>query len=252
MQRGAFDTNLVRVAALAAGLALATGCDRTEEVDLRGEAAADAAPTVVPVPVATTPRDRATIEVAGFGPIEIELLPDLAPGTVANFLKLAEEGFYDGTTFHRVVPGFMIQGGDPNTKNRDPRDDGMGGADWVIPDEFSDVSHVRGTVAMANASRPDTASSQFFIVVADSLHLDGSYTLFGHVTSGMEVVDRIVAVERDEYGRHGPKNRPVENVVMERVTLARAPGAEDAAQSAADRSAAIRGERPAEWEEGAP
>jgi peptidyl-prolyl cis-trans isomerase B (cyclophilin B) len=172
-----------------------------------------------PVPVARGPRDVAVLHVADRGDIRIELLGDVAPGTVANFEKLAGQGFYDGTTFHRVVPGFMIQGGDPNTKDRDPRDDGIGGPGYLIPDEPTPISHRRGIVAMANKGNPDTGGSQFFIMVADKPALDGSYTVFGHVVAGMDVADAIAETPRDVYGRHGPRDRPLEDVVVESVTL---------------------------------
>jgi cyclophilin family peptidyl-prolyl cis-trans isomerase len=161
----------------------------------------------------------AVVEVKGFGTIRFELLADKAPNTVENFEKLASSGFYDGTTFHRVIPGFMIQGGDPNSKNRDPRDDGLGGPGYTIKAEFNDTPHVRGIVSMARAASPDSAGSQFFIVVADSPHLDGQYTAFGRVIDGMDVVDKIVAVPRDEFGRHGPPDRPVENVVVDHLRI---------------------------------
>ena len=155
----------------------------------------------------------ATIEVDGYGVIELEFLRDKAPQTVANFIDLAQKGYYDGTTFHRVIPGFMIQGGDPLTKNDNPLDDGMGGPGKGIADEFSDQKHLRGIVSMANKGYPNSAGSQFFIVVADSNYLDGKYTAFARVTQGMDVADRIVAVERD--GRE----RPLENVVVRSLTI---------------------------------
>ncbi len=175
-----------------------------------------------PVPEAKTPRDVAVLEVAGYGEIRIELLGDLAPVTVAQFERLAEADFYDGTTFHRLIPGFMIQGGDPKSKNRDPRDDGTGVADPLLPDETSGVSHVRGIVSMANRGRPNTGSCQFFITVADVTRLDGGYTSFGRVIAGMEVVDKIVAAPRDEFGRHGPPDRPLADVVIADVRIERA------------------------------
>lgn len=159
-----------------------------------------------------------TLDVEGYGRIRIELLPERAPATAANFASLAEKGFYDGTTFHRVIPGFMIQGGDPNSKNRDPRDDGQGDPGYTIPDEPNDLSHVRGVVSMANLGSPHTAGSQFFIVLADQPDLDGRYTVFGRVSEGMDVVDRIAAVETDKYGRWGPTDRPRTNVVIEKAT----------------------------------
>jgi peptidyl-prolyl cis-trans isomerase B (cyclophilin B) len=178
-----------------------------------------------PVDVATWAWPRgdhphAFIEVEGLGTIQIELFPELAPETVENFEKLAAEGFYDGTTFHRVIPGFMVQGGDANSRNDDPRDDGAGGPGYTIPDEFSNAPHVRGAVSMANTGAPDSQGSQFFIVHADSQHLDHDYSLFGRVVSGIEVVDQITEVERDAAGRWGPKDRPIESIRMTRVWVA--------------------------------
>ncbi len=130
------------------------------------------------------------INVKDYGTIKVELDGDTAPITVANFLKLAEEGFYDGLTFHRIISGFMIQGGDP-------LGNGTGGSDETIKGEFSQngvengISHVRGTISMARSQAMDSASSQFFIVHQDSTYLDGQYAAFGSVTEGMEIVDRI-------------------------------------------------------------
>ena len=165
------------------------------------------------------PRPRAILHIADFGDIEIDLYPELAPETVANFLELAREGFYDGTTFHRVVPGFTIQGGDPNSKNNKPRDDGQGGPGYSIKDEISGAPHERGVVSMANNGRPDSAGSQFFIVQQDARHLDAKHSIFGRVSAGMDVVDAITRVERDEHGRWGPIDRPITKVVIEGVTV---------------------------------
>ena len=165
------------------------------------------------------PLPHAVVHVKGLGAIELELHPRLAPATVENFTKLAEQGFYDGTTFHRVIPGFMIQGGDPNTKDRDPSDDGLGGPGYQIADEISDAPHERGVISMANVGRPNTGGSQFFIMLADRRALDRKYTVFGRVVSGIEVVDAIAAVEVDPHGRWGPKNRPIESVVVERIEI---------------------------------
>ena len=139
------------------------------------------------------------------GVIEIELLDDKAPGHVENFKTLANKGFYDGTTFHRVIPGFMIQGGDPNSKDKSKNNDGMGGPGYSIKAEFNDTRHTRGILSMARSSDPDSAGSQFFIVVKDSLFLDFKYTAFGRVVKGMDVADKIVNVPRD--GRDNPNNR---------------------------------------------
>jgi len=187
-----------------------------------GEAEPEAPAAPAPVPEAAAPRDAAVLEVAGMGEIRIELLADVAPLTAAHFAALAEQGVYDGTSFHRVVPGFMIQGGDPNTRDRDPRNDGQGVGGHEVADERPAVSHVRGIVSLANRGVPSSGSTQFFIVLADSLELDGHFAPFGRVVSGMDVVDRIAAVERDVYGRHGPEDRPVENVVVSRARIERA------------------------------
>ena len=131
------------------------------------------------------------------GTIVFKLLPDLAPETVRNFEKLAKDGFYNGTLFHRIIPGFMIQGGDPNTKTANKSTWGMGGPGHTIKAEFSSRSHHRGIVSMARAQDPNSAGSQFFIVTTDSTFLDRQYTVFGEVTEGMDVADKIVNLPRD-------------------------------------------------------
>lgn len=139
---------------------------------------------------------RAIIETK-FGSMEIMFFPDVAPNHVNNFIELAKKGFYDGTTFHRVIPGFMIQGGDPNSKDPDKSKHGMGGPGYAIKAEFNDKPHKRGILSMARAANPDSAGSQFFICVADSFFLDRQYTVFGEVVSGMEAADKIVSQQRD-------------------------------------------------------
>ena len=144
-------------------------------------------------------RDRpiGTIE-TNLGSIEFKLLPELAPEHVRNFVKLAQSGFYDGTLFHRIIPGFMIQGGDPNTKNPNLKSQwGMGGPGYNIKAEFNSRSHLRGIISMARSQDPDSAGSQFFIVTSDSTFLDREYTVFGEVTVGMDVADKIVKLPRD-------------------------------------------------------
>ena len=132
------------------------------------------------------------------GNIEIKLLPELAPEHVRNFVKLAQSKFYDGTLFHRVIPGFMIQGGDPNTKDTNLKSQwGMGGPGYNIKAEFNSRSHLRGIISMARSQDPDSAGSQFFIVTSDSTFLDREYTVFGEVTDGMDVADKIVKLPRD-------------------------------------------------------
>jgi len=140
---------------------------------------------------------KAIIE-TDFGKIIFSLQPELAPETVRNFTKLAENGFYDGTLFHRVIPGFMIQGGDPNTKQPDKAKWGIGGPGYMLKAEFSSKSHTRGIVSMARAADPDSAGSQFFIVTTDSPFLDRQYTVFGEVTDGIDVADKIVNLPRDD------------------------------------------------------
>ena len=139
------------------------------------------------------------------GNIELEFLVNKAPGHVKNFKKLAAKGFYDGTTFHRVIPGFMIQGGDPNTKSDDRSKHGMGGPGFTIKAEFNDTPHDRGILSMARSSDPDSAGSQFYIVVDESHFLDNKYTAFGRVIKGMKIVDKIVNVPRDQ--KDNPKSR---------------------------------------------
>ena len=171
------------------GVFMVTGCGKTEYL---------------------TGKINVEIEVKDYGTIAVELDADEAPITVTNFVNLVEDGFYDGLTFHRIIDGFMIQGGDPNG-------DGSGGSSRTIKGEFSSngidnsIDHVRGVISMARSSLPNSASSQFFIVQEDSPHLNGEYAAFGHVTSGMEIVDAIcedVQVE-DTNGTVLPENQPV-------------------------------------------
>jgi peptidyl-prolyl cis-trans isomerase B (cyclophilin B) len=138
-----------------------------------------------------------------FGNIKFNLMSDIAPETVRNFSQLAKSGFYNGTLFHRIIPGFMIQGGDPNTKNSDKSTWGQGGPGYNLKAEFNTRSHLRGIVSMARATDPDSAGSQFFIVTSDSTFLDRQYTVFGEVVEGMEVADKIVNLPRD--GNDCPK-----------------------------------------------
>ncbi|OQW34822.1 MAG: peptidylprolyl isomerase [Nitrospira sp. SG-bin1] len=135
----------------------------------------------------------------------LRFFPDVAPGHVHNFVTLSRDGFYNGTTFHRVIPGFMIQGGDPNSKSSDRSSHGMGGPGYKVKAEFNSTPHKRGIVSMARANDPDSAGSQFFICVADANFLDWQYTVFGEVVSGMEVADKIVSMKRD--GRDNPLER---------------------------------------------
>jgi cyclophilin family peptidyl-prolyl cis-trans isomerase len=132
------------------------------------------------------------------GDIKVEFYPEQAPNTVENFRKLANRAFYDGLIFHRIVPNFVIQGGDPNTRDMNNRSRwGTGGPGWNIKAEFNKNKHIRGTLSMARSQDPDSAGSQFFIVLKDSNFLDGQYTVFGRVISGMEIVDKIASLKTD-------------------------------------------------------
>lgn len=153
----------------------------------------------------TQARITVTSKGAAVGDMVIRFFPDVAPGHVANFVKLSKDGFYNGTTFHRVIPGFMIQGGDPNSKNPDRSMHGMGGPGHKVKAEFNSKPHKRGIVSMARSNDPDSAGSQFFICVADANFLDWQYTVFGEVVSGMEVADKVVGMKRD--GRDNPLER---------------------------------------------
>ena len=158
-------------------------------------------------------RSHVKMTMADGGEIVIELIPEYAPATVENFLSLVKEGFYDGLIFHRVIPGFMIQGGDPEGT-------GMGGSNKNIKGEFASngfnknkLKHTRGVISMARAQHPDSASSQFFIMHQTSPHLDGDYAAFGKVISGMEVVDKIAMVETNE------NDKPLKDVVIESIRV---------------------------------
>lgn len=151
------------------------------------------------------------------GEIHIRFFPDVAPNHVKNFLDLAQRGFYNGTKFHRVIPGFMIQGGDPNTISGNPATWGTGGSSTNLKQEFNGVPHRRGIVSMARSNDPNSASSQFFIVVKDSLFLDNNYTVFGQVTKGMDVADKIVSAQRDANDK--PNNpTSITNIVVRDAT----------------------------------
>lgn len=153
------------------------------------------------------------------GTIEIELMPELAPASVEELIQLTRSGHYDGTTFHRVIRGFMIQGGDPNSRDRDPANDGRGRATRPLPDEFSSAPFVRGVVALAREGRADSNNSQFFILQSDHRDLDGHYTAIGRVVSGIDYVDAIANTPTDKVGRWGPKDRPIENVSIRRAFI---------------------------------
>lgn len=198
-------------AAIILALFVVTGCQKQEETPKKSEQKKTEASEEL-----LSGTHHAEIQVKDYGTITVELDADTAPITVTNFVNLAKDGFYDNLTFHRIMDGFVIQGGDPNG-------DGTGGADQTIKGEFSsngvenEISHTRGTISMARVQDPDSASSQFFIVQEDSDYLDGNYAAFGHVTSGMEIVDQIckdVPVE-DDNGTVKAENQPV----IEKITI---------------------------------
>lgn len=169
--------------------------------------------TETPAPVEPTgPNPVATIEMSDGQKIVIELYPEIAPNTVNNFISLANKGFYDGLIFHRVIPGFMIQGGDPNG-------DGSGGPGYTIKGEFTSnghknhLNHTRGVISMARTKDLDSAGSQFFIMLADADYLDNAYATFGKVTEGMDIVDGIAAQQI------GENDKPVTDQVMKKVTV---------------------------------
>ena len=147
-----------------------------------------------------------------FGDIKIKLLPEIAPETVRNFITLTKSSFYDGTLFHRVIPKFMIQGGDPNTKESDKSVWGQGGPGYNLKAEFNSRSHLRGIVSMARSTDPDSAGSQFFVVTSDSTFLDRQYTVFAEVVEGLEIADKIVNLPRDG------NDCPLEEAKMLRIT----------------------------------
>ena len=183
--------------------------EETSATDETSDGAADTADTSENEELLTG-LHHVTIDVQDYGTISLELDADTAPISVTNFINLANEGFYDGLTFHRIISGFMIQGGDPNGN-------GTGGSDKTIKGEFSangvenDISHVRGVISMARANDPDSGSSQFFIVHEDSTFLDGQYAAFGHVTDGMDVVDAICEAVpvQDNNGTVAAADQPV-------------------------------------------
>lgn len=175
----------------------------------------------------------ADIDIADYGTITVELDSDAAPATVENFVNLANSGFYDGLTFHRIMDGFMMQGGDPTGT-------GMGGSEETIIGEFSQngyentISHVRGTISMARSNDPDSASSQFFIVDEDSTFLDGQYAGFGHVTDGLDVIDAVTAAAQpiDDNGTIAPEEQPVITKITIREVAAASEASADASAEA--------------------
>ena len=175
---------------------------------------APVSPATALAPKAEVPKGSRAIIKTKFGDIELKFYSDLAPKHVENFIALANSGFYNGTIFHRVIPGFMIQGGDPNTKDLNkPETYGQGGPSQRLKAEFNDIPHKRGILSMARTRDPNSAGSQFFIVVKDSNFLDGQYTVFGEVVKGMEAVDKIVSLPKNS------RDLPTERVEMTVVVV---------------------------------
>jgi peptidyl-prolyl cis-trans isomerase B (cyclophilin B) len=188
---------------------------------------------------AKTPTETVAVLQTRDGKIVIKFFPDKAPNHVKNFQNLVKSGFYTGTKFHRVVPGFMIQGGDPNTKKGDKSTWGQGGnvgkdgVEITVKAEFNDIHHKRGILSMARAQDPNSASSQFFICVADAGFLDRQYTVFGEVVEGMDTVDKIVNAPKDPQGPDNPEgSRPANPVAIDKAWLEQRPVAQEVAPAA--------------------
>jgi cyclophilin family peptidyl-prolyl cis-trans isomerase len=208
-------------------LLLAVACAPNSQPNTDVQATATTAPVAKQPEPAPAPQEKPMSEYqnkvvdlkTSKGTISIRFFPEVAPNHVRNFIDLSEQGFYNGVRFHRVVPGFVIQGGDPNTKSGDRSTWGTGGSGRNVKAEFNSIHHGRGILSMARSGHPDSASSQFFIVVDDAGFLDNQYTVFGQVTSGMDVVDAIVAA---------PKNgeSPIDPVTIESATVREAKDSE--------------------------
>lgn len=188
------------------------------------------APAAKAAPAPQEQTDMVAVLQTKLGKIVIRFFPDKAPNHVKNFIALCKSGFYNGTKFHRTIPGFMIQGGDPNTKAGDPSTWGQGGhtdkdgKEINVKSEFNDTHHTRGTVSMARSQDPNSASSQFFICVADAGYLDHQYTAFGEVISGMDVVDKIAnAPAKMGGGADSVPSVPVNPVAIDKATIEKKP-----------------------------
>ncbi len=191
-----------------------------------GAGQAQTAPAAPAAQTAAAAAEEVGVITTDVGRIVIRFFPEVAPNHVDNFKNLARTRFYDGTTFHRVVPGFVIQGGDPNSKDDDPRNDGLGDGPRRLKAEFNDRPHVRGSLSMARSRDPNSASCQFFIVLEESPQsraLDGKYTLFGEVIEGMDTVERIVELAGPVAARTEKPRKPV---VMRSVRIDRRPPTE--------------------------
>ncbi len=230
---------LMGLLATAAILAQApsTGSKPTPKPAVKAKPVTKAKPAVKAV-AEKGPTETVAVLQTKLGKIVIKFFPDKAPNHVKNFISLCKSGFYNGTKFHRVVPGFMIQGGDPNTKKSDVTLWGQGGhevngKEVTVKAEFNDIHHARGIVSMARAQDPNSASSQFFICVGDAGFLDGKYTAFGQVIEGMDVVDKIVSGPTVKGPDDPEGSRPQNPVAIEKAFVEQIPVPQPTAQPAA-------------------
>ena len=219
--RGSWGRRMLAGAAVGLALLAGAACEqRDRKVDLSKHLPFGQMPDVVardwPL---DPPSDVVVLHIEKFGKIRIGLYSELAPKTVAHFKQLAREGVYDGSLFHRIIKDFMVQGGNPYTRVLPPGEEEHDFGDLYVEDELTGVPQVRGVVSMANKGKPGTAASQFFVLQMDARELDGKYTAFGRVISGMDVVDAMAAVETDEYGRWGERDTPLGFLTLERVEV---------------------------------
>ena len=223
MQKNTITSTLIFVAVIALALFGYTYSNNDKAIEPVREEVAEKETMVNDFPEVSGTNPVVTLR-TNKGDISIEMYMDRTPITAGNFIKLAEEGFYNGTKFHRVIGNFMIQGGDPNTKLDDVSVYGQGGPGYTIEDEFNpELSNLRGTISMANIGQPNSGGSQFFINLVPNVMLDfdkqpltSKHPVFGHVLRGMEVVDEIAKVETKK-----PENRPIEPVIIEEVVVTR-------------------------------
>jgi peptidyl-prolyl cis-trans isomerase B (cyclophilin B) len=196
--------------ACSAAVLLAAGCSNEKPA-----APPTPAPTPAAAPAPTAPNtNEVAVITTSEGVMVVEFYPDVAPNHVANFKKLARQGFYDGTCFHRVIKGFMIQGGDPNTKNETAKDTwGMGGPGYTVNAEFNSKHHARGILSMARANDPNSAGSQFYICHGDAGFLDGQYTVFGNLVKGDDVLEKIATTATE------PPDRPVKRINVDSIKI---------------------------------
>jgi len=200
--------------ALMSGCAQQTNTPATDTNTVSANLTTNATPAAVTPPAPVTNTNEVGVITTSLGVMVVEFYPDLAPNHVANFKKLARSGFYDGTAFHRVIPGFMIQGGDPNTKDDSNKGSwGMGGPGYTVNAEFSSKHHARGILSMARTSDPNSAGSQFFICHADAGSLDGQYTIFGNLIKGFDVLDKIATTPTET------PDRPITRVNVESIKI---------------------------------